>query len=80
MNSINQMQQKLDPLTVKHRAERLSRDFNLELNPEYFASIHKRNVSRVYAAYKGKAPGLLSKMSKHLDTIEARKQNQAEVA
>jgi hypothetical protein len=73
MSSANQTQAKLDPLEVKHRAERLSRDYNLELNAEYFATIHNRSLARVYDAWSGKAPGLLSKMNKHLDVIEQRK-------
>lgn len=65
----------LDPLTVRHRAERMSRDYGLDLSPEYFATIHNRSVTRIYDAYSGRAKNLLARMNKHLDIIEAREKS-----
>lgn len=62
----------LDPLDVKHRYERMNRDFGLKLNPEYFATIHNRSLPRVYSALKGEAPALLKRINKHLDVVEER--------
>jgi hypothetical protein len=75
MSSEIKTQQKLDPLDVKHRYERMNRDYNLELNAEYFSSIHNRSLARIYEAFKGNAPSLLKKINKHLDVIEQREKS-----
>jgi CRISPR/Cas system endoribonuclease Cas6 (RAMP superfamily) len=80
MTSQNQKQAKLDPLEVKHRAERLSRDYDLNLNAEYFSKLHKRSLARIYEAYKGNAPTLLRKIDKHLNLIEQRKKLESQQA
>lgn len=68
---------KLDALEVKHRAERLSRDYNLQLTTEYFATIHNRSIPRIYDAFSGRAKSLLAKINRHLDVIEEREKAKA---
>ena len=68
----------LDPLDVKHRYERMNRDFNLDLSYEYFSKIHNRTTQRISDAFRGKAPNLLKKIDKHLDYIEERETKKLE--
>jgi hypothetical protein len=68
----NVVNNQLDPLTVKHRMERLSKDYNLKLNADYFAVIHNRSKSRINAALGGRAKNLLARINRHLDVVEER--------
>lgn len=74
----NTIQMQPDPLEVKHRSERLSRDYGLKLTAEYFAAVHDRSIQRIYDAWAGKAKSLLRKMDKHLDVVEERCKRKSE--
>ena len=71
--------EKLEPLLVWQRAERLARKIGKKLDVQYMMRVHKRSQARVYQALNGKAPGLLRRIDRHLTMLEEKLQNTKEL-
>ena len=54
----------LQPIDVRHKAEKLN------LRPKDFSIIFDRSLVRVYDAYKGKAPRLLTKINNYVELLK----------